>query len=356
MKNIVLCFDGTWNDPAMRDGDAAVTTNVCKLFEATIDDSSQHKWYDKGVGTQGLIDRFLGGGIGVGLNENVREGYAQLLENYKEGDQIFLFGFSRGACTARSLAGLLNSCGLVQKDKWENSGKKWEVNRVVDYVFDVYKRSRRFNLRSHNIAIEFKKRFSISGFIHLIGVWDTVNSLGLIMDSWNRVARKLGLFCFHDVRLRKNVMHAYHALAIDEQRWYFYPRLWDSDDIKRAKGEVEQVWFAGVHGNVGGSYEDAGLSDIALNWMLCHAVNKGLRIDWKKLNIKPNPHGKLRLSHKEGFWKYSFLKYMRKIPNNAKIHESVLKRIEKTSNKTTPQTRYERRSSHTYVITPPLDS
>jgi uncharacterized protein (DUF2235 family) len=254
-KKIVFCADGTWDTP--KSG-----TNVEKLHDALPKTATQVPFYDKGVGATGLpIQHLTGGAFGLGLFQKVKEGYSQIAQVYDAGDEIFLFGFSRGAYTARSLAGMIAICGLPTKNFSQ---------QLVETAFSAYrdKDDRQKLLDSLGPDALFNAQ------IKMVGVWDTVGSLGVpgaVFDVPDP------LYGFLDTTLHPDVQNAYQALAIDEKRREFPPTLWTSAP---APGQVlEQVWFAGVHSDVGGSYPETGLSNITLSWMLSKAVALGMEVD-----------------------------------------------------------------------------
>lgn len=267
-KRLVVCLDGTWNTPDSARG----PTNVVKLMRAVEtagqDGRPQVTFYDAGVGTSGgRISRAVAGAFGDGLDENVRDGYRFLANNYEDGDEIYVFGFSRGAFTARSLVGFISACGLLPKDRMAKLMRAWNVYRLppderkTSPDYQVIKRVSRFGVR-----------------ITCLGVWDTVGSLGVpgeIFEFLNREHR------FHDAELSDIVDAAFHAIAIDEKRGPFQPTLWQKDvDKDLGRQVVEQVWFAGVHGNVGGGVEDSRMSDLALRWMIDRVrAHSGLHFD-----------------------------------------------------------------------------
>ena len=188
---------------------------------------------------------------------------------------MFLFGFSRGAFTVRALAGLLNRCGLLEKGS---------VN-LVPYASRIYN-----NRARHAVAPDFKQTYCHECHPHFIGVWDTVGSMGWF---WGRK--------FFDATLHEDVRYAYQAVSIDEQRRKFPPSLWHEPV---GQERIEQVWFAGVHSDVGGSYTEADLSDIALKWMLEKAQAKGLRLKPGRDNsLVPNPLGRIHNS-RAGLWRF----------------------------------------------------
>ncbi len=252
-KRLVVCLDGTWNTP----DDKLRSTNVVKIMRAILHTSEegtkQITFYDKGVGTGGPIDRLEGGAFGRGLDDNVRDGYRFLANNYEPGDEVYIFGFSRGAFTARSLAGFIGACGLLTKTTMGKLMKAWAFYRTPKHERD----------KEEKEAIHALARTDVR--ITCIGVWDTVGALGIPVKRLKWMNR--GNYQFHDTTLGANIDCALHAVAIDEKRGPFAPTLWQTTD-RNEKPVVEQVWFAGVHSNIGGSYDDAGLSDLALDWMI----------------------------------------------------------------------------------------
>lgn len=261
MRIAYFC-DGTWNDPANN-------TNVFQLSTATPQIAGeQDSSYDSGVGTGGdPIDKLLGGALGAGLVVKIKAGYTQIAHVYEAGDDIFLFGFSRGAFTARSLAGMIAICGLPTENVDEE---------CVDSAFEAYR-----NQADRQMLLDSLKEYSMEDAkIKMLGVWDTVGSLG-IPAAWGGIdAIQYG---FLDTSLHPDVLDAYQALAIDEQRAQFPPTLWNGPFA--SSQTVEQVWFCGVHCDVGGGYSSSTednntlLSDITLGWMAGKAQALGLVID-----------------------------------------------------------------------------
>lgn len=265
MKRLIVCCDGTWNKP-----DQPHPTNVAKIRlmipQLAAGDIEQRVHYDAGVGT-GKWNKLVGGMFGVGLSDNVREAYAFLAKNYAPHDEIYLFGFSRGAFTVRSLAGFVRNAGLL---KPEFAGKLHDA-------YDLYKRRDPESHPREKEATEFRARYSHEPRIKMIGVWDTVGALGIPFSGPFAVVNFP--LRFHDTDLSSWVDYAYHALAIDERRRPFKPTLWSQDPKNKGKQVLEQVWFAGAHSNVGGGYPDSGLADIALCWMIGKAAGCGLQFD-----------------------------------------------------------------------------
>ncbi|MBS0351990.1 MAG: DUF2235 domain-containing protein [Proteobacteria bacterium] len=293
-KRLIICADGTWDEPGQTDQDIPSPTNVCKLAVAVLpfdkEGISQITSYHVGVGKRGGIgDHFFGGAMGAGLSKNIIDLYLFLALNYSPGDELFLFGFSRGAYTIRSLAGLIRNSGILK-------------NKYATYYKEAYLLYRDRNHDTHPkapTAIEFRKKYSWPDFnIKFIGVWDTVGTLGL---PFNGV--KLKKLQFHDVDLSSHVDYAYQALAIDEKRKPFIPTLWKKQPTSPESQILEQVWFPGVHCNVGGGYQNTGLSDCALNWMWSKAESCGLVLDSSQ-KPRPDLQGTLRNSM---LWYYRLL-------------------------------------------------
>jgi uncharacterized protein (DUF2235 family) len=345
MKRIITCNDGTWNQPGTTDHGAGVMTNVEKLFKmipATDKQGiAQVCYYDEGVGTSpGVVNQFIGGITGAGIDKNIKDSYRFLMWNYEtSADQLFLFGFSRGAYTARSLTGFIRNCGIL---------KPSNLN-LVDEAYELY-RDRTFVTHPDSDAMKsFRRNYCFNGSditpIHFIGVWDTVGALGIPLNI--RLIEDKARYNFHDVTLSSWVLNAFHALAIDECRAIFSPTLWQTSTNMTSANRLEQVWFSGVHANIGGGYAQSGLSDIALVWMIQKAAEAGLLVDKsllvddsalpKAVAINPMVKGFMRNSITD-FWIYRILKIQfRKMMFNLlpppafedtreKIHQSVLLR------------------------------
>jgi len=309
MKRLIVCLDGTWNKPDQEEE----ITNVVKIMRALKpgDDNgvAQIAFYDMGVGTGGPIDRIRGGALGRGLEDNIKDGYRFLANNYDDGDEIYLFGFSRGAFTARSLAGFIGWMGVIRKTELHQLGEIWER----------YKK----RPKHEKIAPADLKKIAWENEVRIkcVGVWDTVGALGIptkkIAAKW--LHKK---YQFHNTGLGGHIDHAFHALAIDEKRGPFEPTLWT---VKKGKSEsperVQQVWFAGVHSDIGGGYKQAQLSDIALLWMIKRVrLATGLCFDDAYLrdkgHLRPDPLG---VHHDSlGWYVYSkMLPYLRVIGHHA---------------------------------------
>jgi uncharacterized protein (DUF2235 family) len=266
-KSIVICCDGTWNS----DNDAS-PTNVAKLSDFLLrEDPTRDRpvvYYDSGVGTRGgPIERLFDGVTGYGVSENIRQAYRVLIDNYAPGDDLYFFGFSRGAFTVRSLAGLVRNCGILRRDRRD----------LVAEAYDFYRDRDPAKRPDAPPAEAYRRAHAVepATFIHFIGVWETVGALGDPLLRHSLINRGLR---FHDLKLSSYVRNAFQALAIDEYRRPFQPAIWQQQP--HARGQVmRQVWFIGSHSDVGGGYRDAGLSNIALDWLARRAIDYGLRVD-----------------------------------------------------------------------------
>jgi uncharacterized protein (DUF2235 family) len=266
MKRLVLCCDGTWNSADQVVEGAPCPTNVVRLayrVAKSDGDIKQVIYYSQGVGTGNSIDRFSGGAFGSGVEDNIFDAYRFLIANYETGDQLYLFGFSRGAFTARSIAGMIRKCGILKRN---------DVNRYRE-ALELYRSDDDPDAPQ---PMKFREDFAIDGLtstpIAFIGVWDTVGALGIPIRGLRSLTRRKHQF--HDTELSGSVKHAAHALAIDERRAPFEPATWR---YKPKPGQtVRQAWFPGVHSDVGAGYPDRALGDIALQWMMQQAQAAGL--------------------------------------------------------------------------------
>ncbi|GAA0985315.1 hypothetical protein ENKNEFLB_02434 [Nocardioides aquaticus] len=281
MTRLVVCCDGTWNTARK-----AAPTNVVRLHRALAahgpDGVAQRGHYVEGVGTRPL-ERLVGGVFGLGLSANVQDAYAFLVEHFEPGDELFLVGFSRGAYTARSLAGLVRNVGVLRREHADRQDEAYALYRD------------RAEHPSGEVSTEFRARFSHESRVRAVGVWDTVGALGIPLGRLEAVRWVNRRWRFHDTALSRRVDAAFHAVAVDERRRPFVPTLWQDDPAAAAEGRrVEQVWFAGVHCDVGGGYPGHGLSDVALLWMADRLTECGLGLDPDALSppgVDPDPLG-----------------------------------------------------------------
>ncbi|KAK8089452.1 hypothetical protein PG997_004413 [Apiospora hydei] len=325
-KRIIVCCDGTWQNsvdnyvkaspkhPTARLASPSNATRISRSFARTCSDGTfQIIYYQVGVGSgsgiTSIFSRILGGAFGVGIAENIREAYSYICANYVDGDEIVLLGFSRGAFTARSIAGMITNIGLL--------------TRVgMDYFFPIFKDTQNFRSRltgeaetertvnfdygdpfprlpfpdkpKGDGAVEaYRKRLVEMGFtrvcqngeesapikIKAVGVWDTVGSLGIPTVPF---LEKLGItrstveFQWYNTDLSKNIEHAFQALAIDEVREPFSPAVWERNAASDETIDLRQVWFPGGHSNIGGGEDDQGVSNITLAWMMDQLASVGI--------------------------------------------------------------------------------
>jgi len=321
-RRIVVCCDGTWNWPQPER-----ETNVVRLLRAIrptaqiIDGEQQAprsveqiSYYHLGVGTGNIVDRAVGGGTGVGLSNSVKTCYGFLVDNYSDDDEILLFGFSRGAYVVRSLAGMIGIVGLLQKAEMVNFYEMW----------DWYtQRDRRNPDILEGLAPNRRRPGDVT--MQCIGVWDTVGALGV---PGTRFCAKE--YTFHQTELGEGVCHAFQALAIDERRGNFQAAPWvpppDPDALV-----FEQVWFPGVHSNIGGGYDEHGLSDTTLLWMVSQILQYrllDLDVDYITRSLDqsvPYPTGKL-INSRTWAWRLLGSAVPRPVGTTStaeKIHESA---------------------------------
>lgn len=322
MKKIILAFDGTGNLFGPQN------TNVVKLLQAIDPSAPVVTFYEYGIGTfphqgffsntKSLIGNLYKQAVGKGIRRNIQTAYAYLIDVYEPGDQVYLYGFSRGAYTARALAGLLHDYGLL------NEGHR----NLVKQLSHMYHRGKQSDQKmkgvSDSVRHEFQRLFTQPCKPELVGVWDTVGSLG----TWVRGEK------FVNSELNKDVAVGLHAMAIHEKREKFPVSIWSnamkSDGITRKDtgNVIKQVWFAGAHADVGGGYDDTGLSDFALQWMLEESEKAGLpvRPDWKKQvwpEFASNPEAPKHDELKKLKWRI-LGKKIRDLPEGCHVHQSAL--------------------------------
>ena len=352
-KNIVLCCDGTANE-FKRD-----KTNVVKLFYTLVHDLPDQKtYYHAGVGTMEAagavttvgrkVTKLLGKAIGYGLETDIRDAYVFLMNHFQDGDRVFLFGFSRGAYTARAVGALLHMYGLIRP------GNEPLVPYAIRMMMAITKLNKEKAPASatdeyFELARDFKRHFCIEGCDpYFEGVWDTVSSVGWIESP---------------VRLpytsnSPNVAIGRHAIAIDERRAFFRTNLWHPARPDGGPKDVKQVWFPGVHCDVGGGYpeKESGLAKIPLQWMLKEATDAGLLVDPLRVDlvlgrsggdyVPPNATAEMHESLTPAWWPVEFIPKRhydwkakeekrrmnlfrrRTIPKGALIHQSAFQRGE----------------------------
>lgn len=314
MKRLVFCFDGSWNRL-----DTPYPTNVLLTAESVLpmaDGVVQVTFYDEGVGSE-QGEELAGGMFGAGLVKNLSDGYRFLIFNYAPGDEIYVFGFSRGAYTARSFVGLLATSSILDRQQAHRANEAVNLykRRQSTDAFRLEAMAFRRDCAPHvcvSVAEDNWRADNVPGHrpgikpllkVNYLGVWDTVGSLGIpryivMANAVNRMHQ------FHDVSLSPMVEHARHAVAIDEHKIDFEPTLWENlDELNRRRGAqlhspdapYQQRWFPGGHGSVGGGGERRGLSDLALDWIWDGARHAGLALDGSE-----HSHlARLNLNHRE---------------------------------------------------------
>jgi len=320
MKRLIVCCDGSWNDSDQGTDYTNVARFAWSIKPVAKDGTSQIVYYQSGVGTEGTqVSKIIGGATGAGLSHNMRDAYSFICTNYCEGDEIFLFGFSRGAYTARCIGGLIGFAGLIGKRDLDQFKALWKAYKEQDTTTLAS-----FDMRKKDATIK------------CIGVWDTVGSLG-IPEDLDRFGLFKKYYGFLNASLGEHVEHAFHALALDEHRKNFVPTLWEQTPAGRAKGqELKQVWFAGVHCDVGGGYSVHGASDIPLAWMASE-VSPYLEIDFAYLKLRRDLSEKWSLGQLHESFKgfFATLPQQRREPlqidpaiSFQKIHASVTARTD----------------------------
>jgi uncharacterized protein (DUF2235 family) len=288
MKRLVLCCDGTWNSADQESNGEPCPTNVVRLgYRVAKRDAAgvpQIVYYDQGVGTGNSIDRLTGGAIGQGLDDNIYDAYRFLVCNYEPGDQLYFFGFSRGAFTARSVVGMARKCGILAAKHARQYVGATALYRDPDRPSDPG-------------PVQFRTEYCCYGnadlAVKFIGVWDTVGALGIPLRGLRWLTKEK--YSFHDTELSGAVQNACHALAVDEHRKPFEPAIWEYKP--KPPQQVEQVWFCGAHSDVGGGYErkpkgsgqglEPQLADLSLDWMIARARACGLAFDDDVLVANP---------------------------------------------------------------------
>jgi len=322
-KNIIILSDGTGQE-----GGEGNNTNIYKLFNMLVDRTpGQMVFYDRGVGTGAR--KYLGMITGLGFSKNVQDGYRFIFDHYEAGDRVFLFGFSRGAATVRSLSSFIHYFGILPQSRPELITKAYKIYKIKNDARRKCKADE-FIAKHHTMWIRVK----------FMGCYDTVAALGLPIPFLCGVLDRIPLFWhrFHDFRLSECVEHAYHALAIDDQRKVFHPVLWDVEKFPHQS--VKQVWFCGMHTDVGGGYKEQTLSDIPLEWMVDMAKQHGLKIYPKnKVPIQADVNGIMHDSR--GTWLSKIYTQQQRSwdagrPDKPIIHESVFKRTKNINNTDEP--------------------
>jgi uncharacterized protein (DUF2235 family) len=296
VKRIIVCLDGTWNT-AQRGGP---TTNVVAIRDGLVADMkapvAQRIYYDEGVGTGDPFDKLKGGAFGDGLAQNVRQAYKYIARYYVPDDEIYIIGFSRGAFTARSVAGYIAACGLLRDADCtsEREEAAWRYYHTMPKD------------RPSGDHAALRQYCHPDVRIKCVAVFDTVGALGIPgVLNWIEQWR----FSFHDTQLNTCVDNCFHAVAIDEKRMTFVATMWEQPfNLDGVVPTVQQVWFPGVHGDIGGGYSENELSTNVRDWMIARL--RELKVEFLP-HVDPDPKqrkslGKIHESRKlvpYGTWK-----------------------------------------------------
>ncbi len=312
-KNVCVFSDGTGQGGSVKNFD---NTNVWKLYEAAeAGDPGRTRqvcFYDPGLGADSdewirWSYNLLSKATGLGISKNIKDCYAHILEHHEPGDRIYLFGFSRGAYTVRSLGGVLKLCGVptawrtIRDEGARIAARTALVEEAVETVYKHYGNSDGKKFERRRLGDAFRTRTGAhEAPPYFVGVWDTVRSLGLPGTSGLMTARH----AFHDATLDGRVRFARQALAIDENRESFQPELWEVEPADTASGRIKQCWFPGVHSDVGGGYgDDTTLAELALAWMAEEATSapppdEALLVDASRIPVVDDGHA-VGLQHDE---------------------------------------------------------
>lgn len=309
MKRIVICSDGTWQSPES-DNPTHLMRLARGIAPAGTGGARQVVYYDWGVGTEG--DSISGGATGAGLDKNIMDCYRFIVHNYAPGDALYFFGFSRGAYTVRSLGGFIRNCGILKR---VHAGK-------IPAAYELYRERGAASAPDAPKSKQFRRDHSVADVspIEFIGVWDTVGALGIPAPFLGTL--NTGRYLFHDTQPSRIIRHARHAVAIDERREDFLPSLWTAKEGI----DLRQVWFAGVHTDIGGGYEDHALGDFAGQWMAREAAGCGLAFERHfPASLKPDHRAAMHNEYKGMYRILGRSKYRAVEPL---LHRSVKKRFD----------------------------
>jgi len=327
-RRLIVCCDGTWQDL-----DTSYPTNVVKMAQAIklVGDRGipQILYYDQGIGTKSIgiqhsiidfLTRIVGGGLGLGIDQKIQTAYRFLCLNYQPGDEIYLFGFSRGAYTVRCLSGLIYNSGLLHR----------KFIRKIPQAYELYREKQNpDNAPKGKNAVEFRQKYGQDVPIKALCCWDTVASLGIPdIVNWLKLSEKFNeRYRFFDSTVNSTIEKAIHAVAIDELRKAFDVTLMENSS-KRSSDQVKEVWFPGVHGSVGGGEQkNRGLSDAALLWMMEEVEKLGLDLDKSSVEEPIKPDYKTFFDNQpQSFYRLAKIN-IREIPGNFEdLHASVKQR------------------------------
>lgn len=321
-RNLVIFCDGTGNELKAR-----ANTNVVRLNAMTRNDDGQLTFYIPGVGTRGAsqaltpvgraVTKTLGLAFGYGVKQNVVDGYVFLMRNWRPGDRIFLLGFSRGAYTVRALAGMLRVVGLLRP----------EQENLVPYAMKLFWKPHGKDIDWDHVKL-LTAQFSRPEFpkwawpVAFVGVWDTVKAIG-----WFRRRLRLPY-----TRLLKSAAVVRHACSLDEWRAQYKAYTVSEDEMRKESRDIEEVWFPGVHSDIGGGYETSPeLGQIAFQWIVEEAVAQGLGIDeeaFRPYESLPPSHAEAPANTLSRWWVLLGVSPRRLMPPGATVHRSVVYRVE----------------------------
>ncbi|MBQ74380.1 MAG: hypothetical protein CMQ20_05055, partial [Gammaproteobacteria bacterium] len=325
-KNVIVFSDGTSNTKR-------TNTNVYQFYKALKDSPKNTCFYDPGVGS--FSGDVFGKAFGAGLAVNIRQCYDFIVSKYEPGDRLFLFGFSRGAYTVRSLASFVSLIGLVEKNKKKlgAQGPRHHKRQILTVqqkyarlAYDVYRSNKTPAFQAALRELSERQQMR-SCPVFGLGVWDTVGALGL--PSMDRDQNAFGEHYYHRVKLPKGIRYAYHALSIDDERREFSPVLFSR--TPKNTETIEEVWFSGMHSDVGSGYKlkkkdphAKELANISLKWM-ADKFSAALKFNRSKFG-RGKPRGYMHDSL-EGAAEHLYVKRKRAVPKNSHLHQSVITRI-----------------------------
>jgi len=275
MKRIVVCCDGTWDHAGLEGEEAAAPTNVARIAgliaPCDADGVEQIVFYEGGAAT-GPWGKSGAKPLGLRIGHSINECYRFVASRFAVGDEIWLFGFSRGGYTARSVIGMIRNSGILRREHLDK----------IPLAYELYRNRFPETHPDSGYASGFRESFSLTAPIKFLGAWDTVGQFGqpesvaaqAAMEGWS----------FHDLALSSIVENAYHAVAMDEPRQDYKSCLWESSPATAG----EQLLFPGVHRDVGGGYRESGLSDCTLAWMICKARSCGLAFVPERVAVAPD--------------------------------------------------------------------
>jgi uncharacterized protein (DUF2235 family) len=328
MKRAIVCCDGTWQKIT-----SPYPTNVVKLTQALTTDPNNLVFYGEGIGVGNFLDRIMGGAFGWGIDKNIQDAYRFLCLNYQQGDEIYLFGFSRGAYTVRSLVGLIRAVGMLPRQGVRKIPLAYKIYQAAKgkYVDKGEATRESIKIREldevtkfrQSLAKEFGTDYQEIVPITLLSCWDTVGALGIPRIPWlpfDRLFNKK--YQFHNTKLSSTIAHALHAVAIDEHRKVFLQTPMQPAQA----GQVTEMWFPGGHGCVGGGTKaNSPLSNAALLWTIASVekLGLGLKFDRSKIEdgIATDPTARFADE-----LRFPFAASVRVISADATFHASVFER------------------------------